>query len=130
MKIPGPDHPISIEPNPERVVVRAEDRALASTERALTLFEADYPPVQYVPRDDVDMARLERTTHSTHCPFKGDAAYFSIVTDGGRVIDNAAWSYETPYDAVAEIAGYLAFYPQLVDEVGETRDYNQPRRLK
>lgn len=118
MKIPGPDHPISVVPNPRRVVVRANGFTIADTRRALTLTEASYPPVQYIPRGDVDMTLLAKTDHATSCPFKGEAAYYSVRT-GDDVADNAAWSYETPYDAVAEIAGHLAFYPSLVDSIIE-----------
>jgi uncharacterized protein (DUF427 family) len=108
MKLPGPDHPIEIEANANRVVVRFEGRVIADSVNALSLKEANYPPVNYIPRDDVDLAQLRRSTHSTHCPFKGDACYFGFVGDG---LANVVWSYEVPFDAVAEIAGYLAFYP-------------------
>lgn len=108
MKIPGPDHPIEIEANTNRVVVRFQGRVIANSVNALSLKEANYPPVNYIPRDDVDLAQLTRSTHSTHCPFKGDASYFGFARDG---LANVVWSYETPFDAVAEIAGHLAFYP-------------------
>lgn len=110
VRIPGPDHPITIEPNPGRVIVQLGDRILADSRAALTLREAGYPPVDYIPRPDVDMALLEPTTHHTHCPYKGDASYFS-VKDGGTRLANSVWSYETPNPAVKEIAGRLAFYP-------------------
>ncbi|MEV6985915.1 DUF427 domain-containing protein [Sphaerisporangium sp. NPDC051017] len=115
---PGPDHPITVERNPARVVVTVGGRVLADTTDALTLREANYPPVQYVPRKDVDMARLERTGHATYCPYKGDASYYSIPDGGGRSV-NAIWTYETPYAAVAEIEGHLAFYPDRVDAIEE-----------
>ncbi|HEU4660449.1 MAG TPA: DUF427 domain-containing protein [Pseudolabrys sp.] len=104
--------------NLNRVRVTLAGKVIADTTRALTLKEADYPPVQYIPRDDVDMTQLQRTQHSTHCPYKGDASYFSIGGKPGRG-DNAAWSYEAPYSAVAQIAGYLAFYPNRVDAIEE-----------
>ncbi|ABD08406.1 Protein of unknown function DUF427 [Rhodopseudomonas palustris HaA2] len=113
MKIPGPDHPITITPNPKRVRVTAGDVVIADTTRALTLKEANYPPVHYLPRADVAMALLAATDRSTHCPYKGDASYFSIEA-GGRTLANAIWSYEAPFPAMAEIAGYLAFYPDKV----------------
>lgn len=119
MKIPGPDHPIAIEPNPNRVRVTFAGRVVADTRRALTLREAGYPPVQYVPRGDVDMALLQRTARTTHCPYKGDAAYFTIKADGGDS-ENAAWSYEAPYPAVASIGEHLAFDPRRVDRIEET----------
>jgi uncharacterized protein (DUF427 family) len=118
IKIPGPDHPITIEPNAHRVVVRLGDKVIADTTHALTLLEASYPAVQYIPRADVDMSALERTEHSTYCPFKGEAAYFSIPSGGERSA-NAIWTYEAPYDAVAEIKDHLAFYPDRVDAIEE-----------
>jgi uncharacterized protein (DUF427 family) len=114
IKIPGPDHPITITPNPGRVVVRVAGRIVADSRNALTLRESSYPPVQYVPRADVDMALLERTDRATYCPYKGDCSYFSVPF-GGLV--NAVWSYETPYDAVNAIKDHLAFYADRVDIV-------------
>ena len=114
MKVPGPDHPITIEPNPRRVRVTFNGRVVADSRRALTLREAGYAPVQYIPRADIDMALFERTAHATHCPYKGDASYFSLKVDR-RVSENAAWSYEAPYPAVAAIAGHVAFYPDKAD---------------
>ncbi|MGJ5177211.1 DUF427 domain-containing protein [Bradyrhizobium oligotrophicum] len=113
MKLPGPDHPITITPNPKRVRVIADGVVIAETTRALTLKEASYPAVQYVPRTDANMEALRKTDRVTHCPYKGDASYFSIVT-GGKTLDNAIWSYETPFPAMAEISGHLAFYPDKV----------------
>jgi uncharacterized protein (DUF427 family) len=113
MKIPGPDHPITIAPNPKRVRVLAGGVVVAETTRALTLKEASYPAVQYIPRADARMELLSRTERTTHCPYKGDASYFS-VTANGKALDNAVWAYETPFPAMAEIAGYLAFYPDKV----------------
>jgi uncharacterized protein (DUF427 family) len=116
IKIPGPDHPITIERNLKRVVVSIGDAVLADSHDALTLSEAGYPAVQYIPRKDVDMTLLEQSTHSTYCPYKGDCAYFNIPSGGERAI-NAVWTYEAPYDAVASIKGHLAFYPDRVDEI-------------
>jgi uncharacterized protein (DUF427 family) len=121
VKIPGPDHPITIEHNPARIVVSIAGRILAHTREALTLREAAYPPVQYIPRKDVDMALLERTDHSTYCPYKGDCSYFSIPL-GGESSLNAVWSYEAPYAAVTPIKDYLAFYPNRVDAIEERRE--------
>ncbi|MBY8823823.1 DUF427 domain-containing protein [Sphingomonas colocasiae] len=114
--IPGPDHPITIEAHPGRVVVTVAGRIVADTRRALTLREACYPPVHYIPRADVDMALLERTGHATYCPYKGEASYFSIPIGGDRS-RNAVWSYEHPHPAVAEIRDRLAFYPDRVDAI-------------
>jgi len=119
MKTPGPDHPITIAPAPGRVTVRAGGAVIASSDRALALREADYPPVLYIPREDVAMDRLQRTERHTYCPYKGDCAYFSIADAGARS-ENAAWSYESPYPAVAEIREHVAFYPDRVDAI-ETR---------
>jgi uncharacterized protein (DUF427 family) len=116
MKTPGPDHPISIDVNPSRVVVRVGGKVIADTREAQTLHEAHHPAVQYIPRKDVDMAQLARTDRSTYCPYKGDAAYFSIPVGGERSID-AVWTYETPYAAVAAIKDHLAFYPDRVDAI-------------
>jgi uncharacterized protein (DUF427 family) len=116
IKIPGPDHPITIERNFERVVVSVAGRVIADTRDALTLREAHYPSVQYIPRKDVDMDQLMGTQRTTYCPYKGDASYFNIPLGGERSID-AVWSYETPYEAVEEIKDYLAFYPDRVDAI-------------
>jgi uncharacterized protein (DUF427 family) len=118
MRVPGPDHPIAITCNPRRVRVRFGGRVVADTARALTLKEAHYPPVQYIPRDDADMSAFARTAHRTHCPYKGDASYFTLSAHG-RTAENAVWSYEQPFPAVAEIGGYLAFYPDRVDAIEE-----------
>jgi uncharacterized protein (DUF427 family) len=116
IKIPGPDHPISVERNASRVVVSVAGRVIADTREALTLYEAHYPAVQYIPRKDVDMTLLARSDRSTYCPYKGDASYFSIPLGGERSID-AVWTYETPYAAVAGIKDHLAFYPDRVDTI-------------
>ena len=113
MKLPGPDHPISITANPKRVRIWADGIIIADTTHALTLKEASYPAVQYVPRQDTNLALLKRTERVTHCPYKGDANYFSVVADG-KAIENAIWTYETPFPAMAEISGRLAFYPDKV----------------
>ena len=119
MKLPGPDHPITISPNPKRVRVTFGGKIIADTERALTLKEANYPAVHYIPRGDVKMGMLTSSTHTSHCPYKGDATYFSIAAEG-RSASNAVWSYERPYPAMAAIAGHLAFYPDRVDAIEET----------
>jgi uncharacterized protein (DUF427 family) len=127
IKIPGPDHPITIERNPKRVVVSIDGRVLADSRDALILSEAGYPAVQYIPRNDVDMTLLERSAHVTYCPYKGDCAYYDIVSGGEHTI-NAVWTYEAPYDAVAAIRNYLAFYPQRVDTIEErTEGYSGKR---
>ncbi len=116
VKTPGPDHPITIEPAPERIRVIWRGKTIADTKAALELREASYPPVYYIPRADVAMDSLARTDHSTYCPYKGDASYFSLADAGGDVA-NAVWSYEHPYDAVALIADHVAFYPNKVDAI-------------
>lgn len=113
---PGPDHPITIERNPARVVVSAGGRVIADSVEALTLREAGLPPVQYIPRRDVDMSQLRRTDHATYCPYKGDCAYYSIPCGGERSV-NAVWTYEAPFAAVAAIKDHLAFYRSRVDSI-------------
>jgi uncharacterized protein (DUF427 family) len=116
IRVPGPDHPISIEHTSGRVVVKVAGRTVADTQEALMLREANYPGVQYIPRKDVDMTLLERTQHATYCPYKGDCSYYSIPVGRERAV-NAVWTYETPYPAVAAIKEYLAFYPSRVDSI-------------
>jgi uncharacterized protein (DUF427 family) len=116
MKIPGPEHPISIEANTSRVIVKVAGRVVADTHDALTLREAAYAPVHYIPRADVDMSLLVRTEHETYCPYKGNCHYYSISV-GGEHSRNAVWTYEEPFDAVAQIRGHLAFYPSRVDAI-------------
>ncbi len=118
MKLPGPDHPITITKNEKRVRVTFAGRVVADTTRALFLQEASYRPVLYIPRADADMSLLAASNHRTHCPYKGDASYFSIAADG-RSSQNAVWSYEQPFPAMAQIKDYLAFYPDRVDAIEE-----------
>lgn len=118
-KVPGPDHPITIERNPHRVVVKVGGKIIADTQHALVLKEAHYPAVQYIPRKDVDMASLERTDHATYCPYKGECAYYSIPAGGERSA-NAVWTYEHPYEAVSQIKDHVAFYADRVDAIDET----------
>lgn len=116
VKTPGPDHPIVITPTAGRVTVRVAGRVVAETQGALSLKEASYPAVQYIPRQDVDMSLLVRTDHTTYCPYKGECSYYSIPAGGDRAV-NAVWTYEDAYPAVAAIKGHLAFYPDRVDAI-------------
>jgi uncharacterized protein (DUF427 family) len=118
VRIPGPDHPITITPGSGRVLVRLAGRVIADTGAALVLQEASYPAVRYIPRRDVDMSLLQRSDQLTYCPYKGDCNYFSIPL-GGEKSRNAVWTYEKPYEAVAAIGDYLAFYPDRVDAIAE-----------
>ncbi len=118
IKVPGPDHPITTTHNSNHVVVTVAGHVIADTHDALTLKEASYPPVLYIPRKDANMALLKPTEHTTYCPYKGDASYFTISVDG-REAANAVWSYEHPHPAMVAIAGYLAFYPDRVDAIEE-----------
>jgi uncharacterized protein (DUF427 family) len=118
MKVPGPDHPISIARNDKRVRAIFAGTTIADSTRALTLKEASYPAVQYIPRADVEMDLLKPTSHTSHCPYKGDASYFSISAEG-HTAENAVWSYQQPFPAMAEIKDYLAFYPDRVDKIEE-----------
>jgi uncharacterized protein (DUF427 family) len=113
---PNPSHPIAIESHRGQVTVLVAGHTVAESRRALVLREAAYPPVFYIPREDVDMTLLERTTHTSYCPYKGDCSYYSIPAGGPRAV-NAVWSYETPYPAVSEIQGHMAFYPDRVDAI-------------
>jgi uncharacterized protein (DUF427 family) len=115
-RVPGPDHPITIERNPAHITVVAGGHVIADTRDALTLREASYPPVQYIPRKDVNMSLLEKTQHSTYCPYKGDASYYSIPSGGTKAV-NAIWTYEAAFPAVAAINEYVAFYPDRVDKI-------------
>jgi uncharacterized protein (DUF427 family) len=117
-KIPGPDHPITIERSAARIRVTVAGRVIADSTEALILREASYPGVEYIPRKDVDLSQLERTEHATYCPYKGDCSYYSIPVGGERSV-NAVWTYEEPYPAVSQIAGHLAFYPSRVDKIEE-----------
>jgi uncharacterized protein (DUF427 family) len=118
IRVPGPDHPISIQRNPARIVVAAAGRVIADTRNVLTLREADYPPVKYILREDVDLSKLKRTDHTTYCPYKGDCRYYSVPAGGNKSV-NAVWTYENPYPVVVEIKGHLAFYPDRVDKIAE-----------
>jgi uncharacterized protein (DUF427 family) len=113
MKLPGPDHPITISPHAGRVVVRFHDAVVADTTKALELREASYKPVLYIPRADAKLSSYEASDRHTHCPYKGDASYFHLTAAGARA-DNAVWTYETPFPAMKEIAGHVAFYPDKV----------------
>jgi uncharacterized protein (DUF427 family) len=118
---PGPDHPITVEPTKARVVVKAGGRVIADSRNALTLQESTYPAVQYIPLADVDAGVLERTDHETYCPYKGDASYYSL--NAGEVKgENAVWTYQQPYDAVAPIKDHVAFYPNVVDSIELVED--------
>jgi uncharacterized protein (DUF427 family) len=112
---PTVEHPITINPTGARVVVRVNGEVVADTRDALQLQESTYPAVQYIPLKDVVQHRLAGTETSTYCPYKGDAGYYSVTTAAGDTVDDAVWTYETPYPAVAAIAGHVAFYPDKVD---------------
>jgi uncharacterized protein (DUF427 family) len=118
-RVPGPDHPIGIEPSPAHVVVRVAGKVIVDTRGALILREASYPPVLYLPRSDADLSLLQRTDHATYCPYKGDCSYYSIPVGGAKSI-NAVWTYEQPYAAVEAIKGYLAFYRDRIDSKEST----------
>lgn len=120
-RVPGPDHPITIEASRSHIVVSVAMIEIVNGRHALILREATYPPVFYVPRKDVDMSLLRRTDHVTYCPYKGECSYYSIPVGGAKSI-NAVWSYEEPYAAVAEIKGHLAFYRERVDSMSITHD--------
>lgn len=116
MKVPGPDHPITILPEARRVRVVVSGVPVADSRNALRLQEADYQPVFYVPRSDIRSSCFVASQRSSHCPYKGDAHYFDLVVDGTRRPD-AVWSYGDPFPAVAAIRGHVAFYPDRVDAI-------------
>ena len=119
VKEPGPDHPITIARNAGRVRVSFAGKVIADTTQALMLNEVGHRPVHYIPRADTDMSALQASDHRTYCPYKGDASYFTIHA-GGRSADNAVWSYEQPFPAMAAIKDYLAFYASRVDKIEES----------
>jgi uncharacterized protein (DUF427 family) len=116
IKIPGPDHPITVSPVEGKVRVTVVGRVVAESTQALRLEEKGYPPVYYLPRGDADMSLLVRTTHYTYCPYKGDCTYYSIPI-GGAKSEYAVWTYENPYKTMASIKEHLAFYPSRVDAI-------------
>ena len=119
MSTPSHPHAITIEKNSNRVKVLFNGTVIADTTQALVLKEGPLPPANYIPRRDVQMAHLQRTDHSTHCPFKGNASYFSVRVDD-QIADNAVWTYETPLDSVAQIKDYLSFYMEKLDVIEES----------
>src|ERR1044072_2925576 len=116
MKIPGPDHLITITPATERVRVTFNGHVVADANSGLVLQEASYKPVFYMPREDAQMALFARASNASHCPYKGDASYYTIKV-GDKAAENAIWSYETPFPAMKEIEGRLAFYPNRIDNI-------------
>jgi uncharacterized protein (DUF427 family) len=112
---PSASHPITVEPTGTHVTVRINGEVVADTDDALTLQEATYPAVQYIPLRDVSAQRLTPSDTETYCPFKGDASYYHVITAAGEAVDDAIWTYREPYPAVAAIAGHVAFYPDKAD---------------
>lgn len=113
-----PEHAIRIEPVGKPVTVRFNGAVVARSDKALLLHEASYPPVVYMPLRDISQEYLERTGTHTHCPFKGDASYWTLSANGKQATD-AVWAYETPYDETMAIKGHAAFYPDKVKiEIG------------
>jgi uncharacterized protein (DUF427 family) len=121
IKIPGPDHPITITSSGDHVVVRSGEATIADSRSTLVLQEASYPPVRYIPIVDVDRAQLAASELTTYCPYKGDASYYSITSDEERGTA-AVWFYGDPYPAVAEIKDHVAFYPDRVELSVEAAD--------
>jgi uncharacterized protein (DUF427 family) len=115
VKVPDVTHPITISPTGSHVTVRVGGVTVAETDRALSLAEASYPVAQYIPLEDVDQALLARTATQSYCPYKGDASYYSLTTPDGTTEADIIWAYEEPYEAVKEIAGHVAFYPNRAD---------------
>jgi uncharacterized protein (DUF427 family) len=120
IKVPGANHPISIDADTGRVVARVGDTVIADTSAALTLREAAYLPVHYIPLDDVVPGILRHSTSDSYCPYKGDASYYDVVLPGGTELADAVWTYQAPYPAVEDIAGHVAFYTDRVQVSVET----------
>jgi uncharacterized protein (DUF427 family) len=110
------EHRITTQTADTRVQVRANGELIADSRNAIELKEGTHPAVYYIPREDVRMDKLVRTSHETYCPFKGTASYYSFRNGA----ENAVWSYEQPYDEVLMIKGRLAFYPNKVDSITTT----------
>ena len=108
---PTAEYPITVSPTGRHVTVRVGGEVVADSDRALTLQESNHPAVQYIPLVDIKQGMLARTDKASYCPFKGDAAYFHVITAGGATVPDAVWTYEQPFPAVAAIAGHVAFYP-------------------
>jgi uncharacterized protein (DUF427 family) len=115
VKIPDATHPITISPTGGRVTVRVGGTTVAESDRALSLAEASYPVVQYIPIEDVHQELLRPTATESYCPFKGEASYYTVTTPDGRTETDLIWTYEHPYDAVVQIAGHVAFYTDRAD---------------
>jgi uncharacterized protein (DUF427 family) len=112
---PTAEHPITVEPTGKHVTVRINGEVVADTDDALTLQESTYPAVQYIPLSDLAQSMLQSSDTTTYCPFKGDASYYDVTTPAGETVQDAIWTYEQPYPAVADIAGHVAFYPDKAD---------------
>ena len=112
---PTTEHPITISPTRGRVRVRVNGEIVADSDAALGLKESTLPVVQYIPFSDVVHDVLTRTDTSTYCPYKGEASYYSVTTAAGDTVDDVIWTYEQPYNAVAAIAGHVAFYPDKAE---------------
>jgi uncharacterized protein (DUF427 family) len=119
IKVPDANHPISIDANPVRVVARVGDTVIADTSAALTLREAAYPPVHYIPLDDVVPGTLRDSKSDSYCPYKGDASYYDVVLPDGKELADVVWTYQAPYPAVDAIAGHVAFYTDRVQVLVE-----------
>jgi uncharacterized protein (DUF427 family) len=115
VKIPDATHPITVRPTGAHVTVRVGGVTVATSDRALTLTEAAYPVVQYIPIEDVDQGMVHPTDTETYCPYKGDASYYSVTTPDGTTEEDIIWTYEEPYDAVSDIARHVAFYPNRAE---------------
>ena len=116
-----PGYRILTKPVGVRVRVTFNGEVVADSREAVRMDEGVYAAVYYLPRKDVKMDRLERTTHTTYCPFKGHASYYTL-SSGGRTAENAVWSYETPYEEMSVIQELLAFYPDKVDSITASHD--------
>lgn len=116
-----PDYRVDVESNPVRVQARLEGEVIADSTRTVHVRETAHEAVIYFPREDVRLELAERTAHETFCPFKGEASYWSFSAAGARG-ENVAWSYEDPFDEVAALKDYVAFYPDRVELASDPAD--------
>ncbi len=119
VKLPSAEYPITVNRSASHFVIVFRGRTLADTTRALILRENMLPRVVYVPREDVNLSLLRRSTKETYCPYKGTASYFEPDV-GGDSGDPIAWTYEQPFAAVSTIAGHIAFYADKMDSISES----------
>jgi uncharacterized protein (DUF427 family) len=111
-----PDHRVDLHPDKSHVRVTFGGKVIADSTNALRVEETGHGPVYYIPAKDMALPLMKKTEHTTYCPFKGTASYWTIDT-GDKSSENAIWGYEAPYDETTALAGYYAFYDTRVDSI-------------